>query len=87
MVLTKGHRVWRQLKPRSALLEWKDVTDGALLFESDNVAALCEFFFVKHPDFMTGSLSCPLFLQPLGRLTLFAQSTPKACKRTHFLGS
>ena len=42
MVLTKGHRVWRKLKPRSALLECKDVTDGALLFESDSVATLCE---------------------------------------------
>lgn len=43
MVLTKGYRVWRKLKPRSALLECRDVTDGSLLFELDNVAALCEY--------------------------------------------
>ena len=43
MVLTKCCRVWRKYKPRSILLESKEVPDHALLFESDIIAILGEF--------------------------------------------
>lgn len=40
MVLRKSCRVWRKLKPRSVLLESKEVSDHVLLFESDVIALL-----------------------------------------------
>lgn len=40
MVLTKCCRVWRKYKPRSILLESKEIPDHALLFESDVIAIL-----------------------------------------------
>ena len=42
MVLKKSFRVWRKQRPRSVLLESKDVPDEALLFEADSVARLCK---------------------------------------------
>lgn len=42
MVLRKSCRVWRKYRPRSLILESRDVTDHALLFESDVVASLSE---------------------------------------------
>ncbi len=42
MVLTKTIRVWRKYKPRSVLVESKEIPDEALLFESNTVAVLCE---------------------------------------------
>lgn len=40
MVLRKSCRVLRKYKPRSILLESKEVPDHVLLFESDIIAAL-----------------------------------------------
>lgn len=42
MVLTKTVRVWRKYRPRSVLVESKEVPDEALLFESNTVAVLCK---------------------------------------------
>lgn len=42
MVLRKSCRVWRKYRPRSVLLESKDVPDQVLLFESDVIASLSE---------------------------------------------
>ena len=40
MVLRKSCRVWRKYRPRSVLLESKDIPDHVLLFESDVIASL-----------------------------------------------
>lgn len=41
-MLRKSFRVWRKSRPRSVLLESKEVPDEALLFEADAIAILCE---------------------------------------------
>ena len=43
MVLTKSIRVWRKYRPRSVLMESKELLDQALLFESNAIAILCEW--------------------------------------------
>lgn len=43
MVLKKSVRVWQKYRPRSVMLESKDVPEEALLFESEAIAILCEF--------------------------------------------
>ena len=40
MVLKKSFRVLRRYKPRSVLLESKDIVDETLLFESNTIATL-----------------------------------------------
>ena len=43
MVLKKSFRVLRKYKPRSVLLESREIDDEALLFESNTIATLCEW--------------------------------------------
>ena len=45
MVLSKSYRVWRKYRPRSVLLESRDVPDHVLLFESDVIASLSKHKF------------------------------------------
>ena len=60
MVLSKSFRVWRKYKPRSVLLESRDVPDHVLLFESDVIASLSkQISFFKAPS-MIISPSTPL---------------------------
>ena len=42
MVLKKSFRVWRKYRPRSVLLESKEIPGQALLFEAGAIAILCE---------------------------------------------
>lgn len=42
MVLKKSFRVWRKYRPRSVLLETKEIPEEALLLESDAIATICE---------------------------------------------
>lgn len=43
MVLRKSCRVWRKHRPRSVILESRDVPDHCLLFESDVIATLSKW--------------------------------------------
>ena len=42
MLLRKSFRVWRKYKPRSVLMESREIPDQALLFEARAIAILCK---------------------------------------------
>ena len=43
MLLRKSFRVWRKYKPRSVLMESREIPDQALLFEARAIAILCKY--------------------------------------------
>ena len=46
MLLRKSFRVWRKYKPRSVLMESREISDEALLFEAHSIAILCKLVTV-----------------------------------------
>ncbi len=55
MVLKKSFRVWRKYRPRSVLLETKEIPEEALLLESDAIATLCELATNTNTDHLAQS--------------------------------
>lgn len=65
MVLRKSCRIWRKYRPRSVLLESREVPDHVLLFESDVIASLSELF-----DQLVSRIQPSLMIDLVSRMAL-----------------
>ena len=86
MVLKKSFRVLRRYKPRSVLLESKEIEGETLLFESNTIATLSEYLDIRAAGgCVASSASCSPQLLPRRRWS--AETTARPWPPTVVWGS